>query len=133
MENSLSGLSVIVIENEPIVALGLENACRKALASDVSATGSLIEANQILRDRHLDIAIDDIRLREGEAWPLIDELTQMGIPMVVHSGHLDTGNRCDLPKAVYLAKPAHPRELRQALLTAYASVAPKGVGDATVH
>ena len=63
-----------------------------------------------------DIAILDVKLRDGEIYPLADRLRELGVPMIFHSAHV---NERDIvqryPSARVCCKPFDASLLRQVI------------------
>ena len=95
-------LSVLVIEDEPLIAMMLEDfvdLLGHTLAGIAdSVTGALARVGQ----GGFDVAILDVNLRDGACWPVADALTAAAKPFVIA-----TGGHVDPPPAEH----AHARQL----------------------
>ena len=79
--------TVLLVEDELFVALDLQDTIENAgfsvdgpyisVASAMSALGSVLP----------DCAILDVRLADGEVYPVAEALAAAGIPFIFHSGH----------------------------------------------
>lgn len=95
-------LSVLVIEDEPLIAMMLEDFV-DLLGHDVAGTCDSVEsALDHVGSTSFDVAILDVHLRDGACWPVADALTAAGKPFV-----LATGGFVEPPPAEH----AHTRQL----------------------
>ncbi len=118
MSYDLDGLSVLVVENEFLLALNLETIMRDAGAGLIELAASVADATKLIAATKFDAAILDIRLMDGDSLPLAVELIGQGVPVVIHSGHANLGHSQIVPDAVFLPKPSTPAEIVQAVLKA---------------
>ncbi|PTQ11695.1 transcriptional regulator [Sphingomonas oleivorans] len=83
-------LSVLIIEDEPLVAMMLEDFV-EALGHRVAGSADCIgEALGRVEAGGFDIAILDVNLRDGVSWPVADALADRGFAFVLATGgHLD--------------------------------------------
>jgi DNA-binding response OmpR family regulator len=78
---------VLVVEDEYLIAAGLEAELQALGCKVIGPVGGLTAALEIVRDRPIDAATVDLKLRHGEtAEPLIEELRKRGIPYAVTAG-----------------------------------------------
>ena len=102
---------VLIVEDEPIVALEIENILRQAGFEIVGCVGSLNKALAALKNTDCDLAILDANLRGDNAAPLAMALRERGRPFLFVSGY----ERAYLPDAFLdvplLPKPFEPSEL----------------------
>ncbi|MEL7198208.1 MAG: response regulator [Pseudomonadota bacterium] len=124
MPPSLKDLSVLVVENEFLLAINLEATMRDAGASKVEMAASLADAERLVEESTFDAAILDIRLMDGDSLPLAQRLIKKGVPVVIHSGHANHAHTALVPEAVFLPKPSTPTEIVRSVLRA------RGVGGA---
>lgn len=115
---SLNDLSILIVENEFLLAINLDHTMREAGAGRVEMAGSLADA-QILADAGgFDAAILDIRLMDGESLPLAQHLIKRGTPVVIHSGYATKAHTALVPEAVFVSKPSTPTEIVRSVLRA---------------
>ena len=79
-------LSVLIVEEEPIVALDLACAVEAAGARVVGPVASTAEALRLLADATVDAAIIDVQLEDRDITPVAIALIERHVPFVVHSG-----------------------------------------------
>ena len=107
----LEGRRVLLVEDELLIALDLQLSIEDegadvALADGVR-TGLAAIAEHQASDRLPDVALLDVRLGDGEVFPIADLLAKMGVPIVFHSGHAQSEDlAAAYPGAAVLSKPA---------------------------
>lgn len=126
---TLTGKSILVIEDEALVALDLALAFERAGAS-VITTSTLKHAKLLVTYDGLAAAVVDRALPDGDADEICRHLRERGVPFVVYSG-FETGVVQDGAKAVYISKPNSPEFVVAAIQNLLASGAAFGVSDAT--
>lgn len=114
MNSALSGLRVLVVEDEPLLAWELELALASVGAIVVGPASTLRSAFALARDEGFAAAIIDYRLGQEEAAPLAALLYERGIAFIIHTGHGTTGN-VPWGSAPVVRKPAHPDRVIQML------------------
>ena len=103
---------VLVVEDEFIIALDLSETVKDM---GFALEGPFADqANALLAiDREMpDCAILDVQTADGEVYPLADVLSDAGVPIIFHSGHVapdDLSQR--YPEAQAVAKPCPPDQL----------------------
>ncbi len=110
---SLSGRTVLIVEDEPLIALDLGQTFEDAGAS-VNYAFTLREALSALSLGSVSAAVVDRNLPDGDGSSLNSLLTARGIPYVIvtgqHAGHYDTAGAF-----ISFAKPADPVKVLRAL------------------
>jgi DNA-binding NtrC family response regulator len=106
-ELSLAGKSVLIIEDEALIALNVESCLQDAGAAVVIAN-SIVSAQSALDEgTPFDVAVVDFLLADGNASTLIQVLSERGIPVVVTTGdEVDRGQPA-LSKAVAILQKPH--------------------------
>lgn len=104
----LQGCPILVVEDEPLLVLGIELAFEHTGAILIDA-GSLEHALVLVEEARISAAIVDHQLVDGMSGPLYRRLTEREIPFVVYSAH-------DVPiterrGATLISKPALPEML----------------------
>lgn len=101
----LSGMRVLVVEDEPLIALALEDVLEDLGCEVVGPAHTLDEAAGLGRAAPLDGAILDVNLGRDKVFPVADILSKRSIPFVFTTGYGDAGLRpCDRGRPV-LQKP----------------------------
>lgn len=108
---------VIIIEDEPLIAMELEDELSANGWHVVASIGRFEEAARVAREEDFDVAILDYNLSRRTSGPIAHILAGRRIPFVYLSG----GSADDLPReppaAALLGKPVRPGLLND-LLTA---------------
>ncbi len=113
----LLGKSVLIIEDELLIAMNLESWLREAGAARVEVVHRLSSARDALNmESSFDVAVLDLMLADGDASPLTKVLRQLGIPFVITTGDASALAGSELtPSAAILVKPFPESELLAAL------------------
>ena len=109
MENStLSGRSILIAEDEPLIALDIAEAFKDAGATTV-VTSTLHHALILVEHEGLSAAVLDHSLPDGDSSPLCQRLDERMLPFVVYSGLGNLHGAC--AKGAHIKKPENPRVL----------------------
>ena len=83
----MSKKSVLIVEDEPLIAMMLEDFL-ETLGHRVAGTcDSLDEAIAKVEEGGFDLAIIDVQLKDGQqVWPLADRLAEEGTPFIIATG-----------------------------------------------
>ena len=98
-------LSVLVIEDEPLIAMMIEDFIDMLGYSLAGACDSVAGALVKVEEGGFDVAILDVNLRDGACWPVADALTARGVPFVLASGGHVEPPPAEHANALQLAKP----------------------------
>jgi DNA-binding response OmpR family regulator len=109
----LAGKSVLIVEDEPLIAMSVEASLEDAGAACIKIASSVTLARSAIEEgTPFDAAIVDLQLGDGDAGPLIEILSGRRIPVVVATGGSIDHQDPDLSKAVaVLQKPYSYSEL----------------------
>lgn len=122
--SALSGLQVLVVENDEMNAMLLEMQLQQAGASVVGPAGRVEEAIRLVRDRAPQAAILDYRLGDGEtSEPVAELLTARGIPFVLATGVAPEQVPTAFEAGSLLIKPYLAEDLVRSLVEACRKVA----------
>lgn len=114
---------VMVVEDEFFVALDIEDVLMGMGYEMVGPYPTVREAGDGLSARMPDCAILDVRLKDGDVFPVADALQAALVPIVFHSGHADDKElRQRYPKALICSKPSSPSSLQGAIEAAMMGV-----------
>ncbi len=105
---------VFLVEDELLVAMDVQDILEDAGCLVEGPYTTVNAALRALEAARPDVAVLDVRLADGEVFPLANALQQAGIPIIFHSGHADEaslGSR--YPGAAVCGKPCSPRHLRE--------------------
>jgi len=103
---------VLVVEDEFIIALDLSETVRDLGYALEGPYPDKAEAFLAIENDLPDCAILDVFTGDGEVYPLADALTEAGVPIIFHSGHVSPSEvRQRYPEAWACAKPCSPDKL----------------------
>lgn len=113
----LDGLTILVLEDEFLIAMDVEHLCLEHGATAVAIASTLAEVPAAFG---FDAAIVDLMLAGHSTLDFAEELKRRGVPFVFASGY---GNHEDLmfrfPRVPVVAKPYAGNDLIDALAAAY--------------
>ena len=108
MDRPLVGRVILVIEDEPIIALDIKDAFEDAGAT-VVVTRTLAAALVAVEDNSISAAIVDHALGDGDSSEICHRLTERNVPFVTYSGFAHLDGAC--AQAEHVNKPARPTVL----------------------
>ena len=113
--------TVLVVEDEFIIALDLSETV-KDLGFRVEGPYAGKDHAFSAIDQHMpDFAILDVMTADGEVFPLADALTEAGVPIIFHSGHVKPEEISQrYPQALACSKPCPPSKLMEMINAANA-------------
>ncbi len=79
--------TVLVAEDEPLIAMAVIDELGEAGFFTIGPFATTSQALAYCRKHTPDCAVLDVRLEDGESFPLADLLAQLRVPVVFHSGH----------------------------------------------
>ena len=93
--------SILIVEDEPLIAMMLEDFLESLGHNVVATCESVEEALEKVDAGGFDVAIIDVQLKDGkQVWPVADRLLRAGKPFV-----LATGGHVEPPPAAHAAAP----------------------------
>jgi DNA-binding response OmpR family regulator len=104
----LDGLVILVIEDEPLVALDVQQAFEDAGATVVVAR-TLAAALIAVEDSSVSAAIVDHALGDGDSSEICERLKERSVPFIIYSGFAHLHGAC--ADAKHVNKPASPSML----------------------
>ncbi|QDH17128.1 response regulator [Swingsia samuiensis] len=111
--------TVLLVEDELIVALDLQMTVEEVGLSINGPYGSLIDTERALSHLSLSTlacAILDIQLADGNIFTIANKLRDEGVPIIFHSGNkTDHKLKEQYPNASFLEKPSNEAVLKQIL------------------
>jgi DNA-binding response OmpR family regulator len=105
IRQTLAGRSILVVEDEPLIAMDIAVEFQK-VGAQVVQTSTLKEALTLIEADGLSAAILDHALQDGNSNELCERLTERRIPFVTYSGYSHVEGACT--KGSVVEKPAHP-------------------------
>ena len=108
MTSRLDGLVILVIEDEPLVALDVQQAFEDAGATVVVAR-TLAASLLAVEDNSVSAAIVDHALGDGDSSEICERLKERSVPFIIYSGFAHLDGAC--ADAKHVNKPASPSVL----------------------
>ena len=105
---SLEGHTILIVEDEPLIAMDIAAACEAAGAT-VFAAASLDTATPLVERDGLSAAVLDFGFKDGDSSGLCVRLNERAIPYVLHSGYHHLGDACH--RGIVVEKPASSIEI----------------------
>jgi CheY-like chemotaxis protein len=103
--NPLLGRSVLIVEDEPLIALELHDALHRAGASIHAAT-TVKEALELIAYVHISAAIVDVNLHGDDCSSVCAALAKQSIPFMFYTGYTSAAPLSAWPHAPAVDKPA---------------------------
>jgi CheY-like chemotaxis protein len=98
--------SILIVEDEPLIAMMLEDFLDSLGHSIVGTCETVEEALSKVDEGGFDVAIVDVQLKNGEhIWPVADRLSEQGIPFILATGGLIEPPPAQHADAPVLSKP----------------------------
>lgn len=108
-------LRILIIEDEPIIALDLQDTLIEAGFTVVGVVGRLDMALELISSTIFDAAIVDANLAGVSASPAALALVLRGLPFIVLSGYSRGQQQDEFAGAPFIQKPCRPAHIVQAL------------------
>ncbi len=107
-------MDIFLVEDDFLILLDLKTILEEAGATVVTAAS--VREGLELSENSYDAAVLDIRLPDGEVFPVAERLSKSRIPIIFHSGNAESSTAKTLfPDAVALVKPAQEQVLIDAI------------------
>lgn len=110
-----SGLKVLVVEDEGLVALMIEDMLQDLGCEVVASVPRLDEACALAADKELDLAILDVNLAGQPSFPVAKILCDRGLPFIFSTGYGTAGLPPEFAHSPVVAKPFSSRALEEAV------------------
>jgi CheY-like chemotaxis protein len=109
-----TGKRVLVVEDDPIVAMVVEDTLRD-MGLDVLIDLSLVDALGEIETSEFDAALIDVGLRGESAYPVMLALQERNLPFVVMSGGDLTTLAAEFPQVRMISKPLDMKSLQKVM------------------
>ncbi|NDV98729.1 response regulator [Yangia sp. PrR002] len=110
---------VMICEDEVIVAMDLQMLLEDFGYEVIGPFPSVAQGFAAIEGLRPDVALLDVRLKDGEVYPLADRLQELGVGLVFQSGHVNEEEiAARYPQARCSLKPINPAGLQMALTKA---------------
>jgi DNA-binding response OmpR family regulator len=106
---------ILIVEDEPLIALILEEVLIDAGFAIAGVAGKLDKALALVESDACDAAVVDANLVGVSASPVAIALAARGLPYIVMSGYSPDQMRGEYPRAIFLSKPCRPELLLETL------------------
>lgn len=115
-DSVLRGHSILAVEDEPLVLLNYNTILHDAGAGIILLAPSVEAARKVVAANCISAALLDIRLGDGEVWPVACRLAEKGVPFAFCTGFSDLGSVADQwPRCPILTKPVRAERIISAL------------------
>ena len=81
-----AGTRILIVEDEPYIALDLAMAVEDVAGRVVGPVGTVTQALELLAAGPVSGAILDVNLRDGDIVPVLDVLLEHGTPLTIQTG-----------------------------------------------
>ena len=81
-----SPLSILLVEDEPLIVMMMEDVLDELGHQVAGSADSVVGALAALDGVAFDVAILDLRLRDGPSWAVADALADRGLPYLLATG-----------------------------------------------
>ena len=118
MEGPLAGRRILIVEDEPIIAMALEDMLDELGCIIVGPALRLAEAERLARGERIDAGLLDVNMGEGPSFAVAAILRQRGIAICFSTGYGASGVDPAFASAPVVQKPYRLETLEAALLRA---------------
>lgn len=125
VENSFENKRILILEDDPLLALDLEDFFTELGAKVIGPVSNVEQALEAVATG-VDGAVLDLNLRGVYSYPVIEALAKAGTPLVVCSGYAELPDtRTELSDITLLSKPCDLKVLRARLAEQIAATSQK--------
>jgi len=105
---TLAGHTILVVEDEPLIALAIVEDC-KAAGAQVHTAYNLCDGLRLADHPDLSAAVVDFGLSDGKGSALCERLNERQVPFILHTGYTHVHEACR--SGIVVPKPAAPGQL----------------------
>jgi CheY-like chemotaxis protein len=87
----LTGKRILLVEDEPVIAMVAEDILQELGAEIVGPAAHLDEALELVRSANVDLALLDVNLNGKMSLPVAEQLRARAVPYVFATGYGDAG------------------------------------------
>ncbi|SDP41995.1 PAS domain S-box-containing protein [Filomicrobium insigne] len=109
--SDMAGTRVLVVEDEPLVAIDIEDCLKEAGCSVLGPAANAEQAMRLIKNETFDIALMDANLAGTRVDELAQTLKARGIPFAFVSGYGREGLPAGFQEALLVSKPFNSRQL----------------------
>lgn len=110
-------MRILIIEDEPMIALDLQDLLEDGGFHVVGVAGKLEKAMEMIGNTTFDVAIIDANLGGVSSSPAAAALVERHLPFIVLSGYSLKQQETEFPNGLFIQKPCRPAQLFDALKT----------------
>ena len=110
----LRGLRILLVEDDPLIALDLAQVVAAAGADVLGPAHTVAKALSLIDSAPIDCAVLDWRLEKETVLAVAERLSSAGLPFLFHTSSRGNPER-HYPKATILDKPSRPEQLVAAI------------------
>jgi CheY-like chemotaxis protein len=114
-QTSLSGIRVLVIEDEPIICMFIEDALSDLGCKTGAIATNLTDAKIKVAEGDFDVVMLDVNLKGELSFAMAETLTAQQLPFIFSTGYGKVGIPIHLQHVPVLQKPFQENELREKL------------------
>ena len=108
----LNQAAILIAEDEPYIALALQCAVEDVGGTVIGPAATRLEAISLLDGYHVDGAILDVNLADGDITPVVARLVALGVPLILQTGNELPGHlAARFPGLTVHIKPCVPEHL----------------------
>lgn len=111
---ALAGKRILFLEDEPIIAMSVEDMLADLGATVIGPAGSIAAALQLIESEAIDAALLDINIRGERSYSVAEALKARDIPIVFATGYGESG-WAGAPEAPVIDKPYAQAQIGRAL------------------
>ena len=119
----MSAPSILILEDEALIAMDLEYLLNDAGFADVTVLTSCAEGNDYLSEKTPALAIIDLHLKDGACNRIAEILVSRDIPFIVGSGSDVNEAHEVFSVGIWISKPWEPAHMLSAVRKALANAA----------
>ena len=113
--SEFAGCRVLVVEDEPIIAMALEDMLLDLGCEVVGPASTLVEAQALAERADIDAAMLDININAGRSYVIADELRRRAVPFAFATGYGEEGIENGGGDAPVLQKPYRQAQVEAVL------------------
>lgn len=114
----MKGTSILILEDEPLVAFALEDMLLDLGSREVRLATTIAQAMDLLTEFAPDFAVLDVNIRGKRSYGVAAELRRRDVPFVFATGYGDAEHPETLKTVPTVTKPYSPESLKLALAAA---------------
>jgi DNA-binding response OmpR family regulator len=130
MTPNLAGLSILLIEDEFLIAIDAEDMLKEMGADAITTIGTFEEAEQCIAARSFDLAILDVNLNGHVSFPLAETLFARGTPVLFCTGYSLAKRPIGPDPNHCIAKPYSAQSLKDGAMAVLAAAKRRGAAVA---